>query len=617
VSEQAKSTFNIDQLLRPEPGRRLRRLPRLVGRAMSLAWRAAPRELVTSGALQVGAGVGVAVQLLAGREVLQRVLESGGQGSFAAVLPVLALLAVVTALVSFANLGRIEQQRILSELVGRHSVNQVLKVATSVDLLAYERPGFHDRLQRAQLNAQMRPAQMATGVLGVISALSAIAGIGAALLFLQPVFLALVLLAYIPAWYATTRASKLVYQFSVEQTERDRRRAYLFRLLSGKEQAKEIRAFGLAGFLRERHDQLYEEKISDLRTMVRRRLRLGLLGGLATSGLTAATIAVLVWFVTTDRISLASAGAAVGAIILLGQRLRALSSSTGSLYESSLFLEDFTTFVEWMPALIAARPTAEPPQGFSSLSVDDVGFTYPSRREPSLRGVSMQVRAGEVVALVGENGSGKTTLAKLLAGLYTPDRGTICWDGVDTTSYDPDRLRSSVAVIFQDFVQYYLTARENIAMGRHQHFHDMDRITQAARQAGAHEYLESLDKGYETRLGPEFFGGSDLSVGQWQRVALARAFFRDAPFIILDEPTAALDPRAESELFESIRTLCAGRAVLLISHRFSSVRSADRIYVLRDGEVAEHGTHSDLMVAGGLYAELFTLQASAYVEVPT
>jgi len=174
-----------------------------------------------------------------------------------------------------------------------------------------------------------------------------------------------------------------------------------------------------------------------------------------------------------------------------------------------------------------------------------------------------------------------------------------------------------VAVIFQDFVQYYLTARENIAVGRHQHFHDMDRITQAARQAGAHEYLESLDKGYETRLGPEFFGGSDLSVGQWQRVALARAFFRDAPFIILDEPTAALDPRAESELFESIRTLCAGRAVLLISHRFSSVRSADRIYVLRDGEVAEHGTHSDLMVAGGLYAELFTLQASAYVEVPT
>ncbi|MBA3956645.1 MAG: hypothetical protein H0X58_08275, partial [Acidimicrobiia bacterium] len=244
MSEQAKSTFNIDQLLRPEPGRRLRRLPRLIGRAMSLAWRAAPRELVTSGALQVGAGVGVAVQLLAGREVLQRVLESGGQGSFAAVLPVLALLAVVTALVSFANLGRIEQQRILSELVGRHSVNQVLKVATSVDLLAYERPGFHDRLQRAQLNAQMRPAQMATGVLGVISALSAIAGIGAALLFLQPVFLALVLLAYIPAWYATTRASKLVYQFSVEQTERDRRRAYLFRLLSGKEQAKEIRAFG-------------------------------------------------------------------------------------------------------------------------------------------------------------------------------------------------------------------------------------------------------------------------------------------------------------------------------------------------------------------------------------
>jgi ATP-binding cassette subfamily B protein len=227
--------------------------------------------------------------------------------------------------------------------------------------------------------------------------------------------------------------------------------------------------------------------------------------------------------------------------------------------------------------------------------------------------VSMEIGAGEIVALVGENGSGKTTLAKLLCRLYLPHGGRILWDGVDTASVDPDGLRRSVAVIFQDFLHYALPAAENIGMSRHQRIDDREAIRGAAVHAGADDFLAKLPAGYETQLGPEFEGGKELSVGQWQRVALARAFFRDAPFIILDEPTAALDARAEHELFESIRRLCRGRSVLLISHRFSSVRSADRIYVLEAGQVVEAGSHEQLMTLGGRYANLFNLQAAAYL----
>jgi len=301
-------------------------------------------------------------------------------------------------------------------------------------------------------------------------------------------------------------------------------------------------------------------------------------------------------------------------VLVLGERLMTSVSSAGMLYESARFLEDFTSFVALEPIITARRPSGNAPAGFTRLRVEDVSFTYPSANQPALHGVSLEIGAGEIVALVGANGSGKTTLAKLLCRLYLPQAGRILWDHTDTASVDPDQLRRHVAVIFQDFQHYALPARDNIGLGRHQRIDDLDAIITAARHAGAHEFLAALPAGYDTVLGPEFSGGNDLSIGQWQRVALARAFFRDAPFIILDEPTAALDARAEHDLFQAIRTLCQGRSVLLISHRFSSVRTADRVYVLQHGRVVEHGSHDQLMAAGGLYADLFTLQAAAYLD---
>ena len=454
---------------------------------------------------------------------------------------------------------------------------------------------------------------MVEGLTGLAGAVVGIAGITVALLALQPWLVPLVLVAAVPLLVAVARGGELMFGFRHRMTEVERRRNYLYMLLSGKDAAKELRAFGLGGFLRERFDRLYDEHLAELRKVARRRLRVSLLGNLLTTAVLAGTVAALLALALNGRIGLAEAGTAAGAVFVLGERLMSSVFAAGMLYESSLFIEDFTSFVAMAPEVEARRPRGPAPEGFERLQVEDVSFTYPSAATRAVAGVSMEIGAGEIVALVGENGSGKTTLAKLLCRLYLPQQGRVLWDGTDTAAVDPDEVRRSVAVIFQDFLHYALPAAENIGMGRHQRIGDAEGIRASALHAGADDFLAKLPDGYDTVLGPEFEGGKELSVGQWQRVALARAFFRDAPFIILDEPTAALDARAEHELFESIRTLCRGRSVLLISHRFSSVRSADRIYVLDGGRVAESGSHDELMGLGGRYAELFTLQASAYL----
>ena len=608
-----------------------RDLPKLLFDSIKLVWSAGRNTFLLTSVLQLTAAVGIAAQLFVGKRVLETVLAAGGTVEFTDLVPVLALLVAVTVALDLARAIQNEQSRVLGELVGRKAVDRVMDVSTRIDLLAFESPDFYDRLQRARAQGQFRALQTVNGLLGIVGASVAAVSIVVALAALQPLLLPFVAIGYLPLWVVASLNTRDLYHFTRGMTPNERQRNYLQNVLMGRNPAKEVRAFNLARFLRGRYDRLYDERIAELKSLARRRTGRSLLGSLASSGVTVGTIGMLSYLYVSDRMSLAATGAAVFGLYQLASQLNGLHMSATSLYEATLFIRDYSSFLQLEPAAqppVRASgpgegvwgnrevpPAPKPaPERFEVLRTEDVSFTYPEAAYPAVDGVSLEIRRGEVVALVGENGSGKTTLAKMLAGLYRPERGRIRWDDTDLADVDAEELRRSVAVIFQDFERYLLPARENVGLGRHERVDAFEEIVEAARRADADDFLSSLPEGYETMLGREFAGGYDLSIGQWQRVALARAFFRDAPFVILDEPTAALDARAESRLFERMRELLEGRSVVLISHRFSSVRSADRIYVLHEGRVVEEGSHNELMGAEGLYAELFGLQARAYVE---
>jgi ATP-binding cassette subfamily B protein len=580
----------------------------------------APSTLISSLLIQLLGGVSVAVQLLVLREVLAILTNRvGGSASFATALPFLALLVVAWATTGLAATLQSERQRLLGELMRHRAESLVVDAACAVDLKTFESPEFHDRLSRALAGAFSRPFQMVIGLLGILNISLSIAGIAAALLAIAPALLPLILLAGGALLFAGSRNSQAFYLFAWQSTPKERGRAYLVSLLTDRAAAKEVRAFGVAEFLRARYAQLSKERIAELRRMIAGRLRISILATLANASLIGIGVVLLSYLALSGRLGLAAAGAAATAVLVLGQRLQGLTYAATSLYESALFVEDFSSFLaEAAPSAISAQPDAgnartAVPAGLGRLEVDRLSFTYPGAGAPALHDVCLSIGRSEVVALVGENGSGKTTLAKLLCGLYSPDAGRILWDGVDVAGFDRSAHRALITVVFQDFVRYLLSVRENIGVGRPESLEDHAAIHEAARQAGADRFISTLPEGYETILGGHLTGGNDLSVGQWQQLALARAFFRDAPFLVLDEPTAALDARAEHDLFERMRSLARGRSVLLISHRFSNVRTADCIYVLAHGRVVEHGTHEELLRLAGRYAELYRLQASTHL----
>ena len=613
LSEPKPSKALADELYIPPAGRQFRQLPALAVGAIRMVWAAARGPLLISLTLQLTGAVLLAVQVLAARFLLTRILAATNSGDFHPVVPWLVVIVVVFAATSLVAVLQLELQRLLGELVARYSMQKVVDAASVAELVDFEDPRFHDRLQRASVNASIRPYQMTTGLFSLGSTGVSSLAVAVTLATIEPWFLALVVAGLVPITLVSLSVGRALYRFSVEQTPNDRQRTYIQTLLTDKDTAKEVRAYDLAPFLGRRYTDLYELRIAALRALIRSRSVKGVGGALVTGVAVGGTAGLLVLFISDHRVSLAGAGAAAAALLLLGSQMQSMSAAVGSLYESALFISDFNQFVS-VTRTPAPSDIGQPvaPAQVGKVKVDSVSFTYPSRTEPSLQDITITIEPDQVVALVGENGSGKTTLAKLLAGLYRPDTGAITWSGQNIHDLPSPSRRAAVAVLFQDFVRYFMAAADNVGLGDWRRAGNREAVIASARRADADRFLSALPHGYETLLGPQFFGGSDLSGGQWQRVALARAFFRDTALVILDEPTASLDPRAEADLFASVRELFAGRSVVLISHRFASVRLADRIYVLDAGRVTEEGTHEDLMAADGLYQKLFTLQASAF-----
>ena len=525
------------------------------------------------------------------------------------------LLALEFALAIVSDLlGRLVSygDSLLSELFTNATSIRLMQHAATLDLEDFEDPDLQDKLDRARRQTMGRMNLMSQ-LFGQVQDAITVVSFAIGLLVYAPWLILLLAIALIPAFVGESHFNALGYSLNFAWTPERRQLEYVRQMGASVESAKEVKIFNLHKYLIERYRVLADGFFRANRALARRRAFWGtLLAALGTLGYYIA-YAYIAWRTVSGDFTIGDLTFLASSFRRLRQLLEGLLVGFSQVAGQALYLEDLFSFFEIEPEIVSpadALPVLKPiSQGFV---FENVGFRYPDAEKWALRGLDFELRAGEVLALVGENGAGKTTLVKLLARLYDPDEGRILLDGRDLRDYDLDDLRANIGVIFQDFVRYHLTAGENIGVGQ---IDDMDnevRIREAARRAMADGVIESLPMGYDQLIGRRFKTGVDLSGGQWQKIAIARAYMRDAQVMILDEPTAALDARSEFEVFQRFKELSDQRTAVLISHRFSSVRMADRILVLADGRLEASGTHAELMAAGGRYAELFELQAAGY-----
>ena len=501
---------------------------------------------------------------------------------------------------------------LLSELFTNATSIRLMEHAATLDLEDFEDPDLQDKLDRARRQTMGRMNLMSQ-LFGQVQDTITVISFAIGLLVYAPWLILLLAIALVPAFVGEAHFNALNYSLNFQWTPERRQLEYLRQMGASVETAKEVKIFSLNRFFIARFRQLSDKFYAANKALAGKRAFWGtLLAALGTLGYYVA-YAYIAWRTVKGDFSIGDLTFLAGSFRRLRQLLEGLLIGFSQVASQALFLDDLYSFFEIEPE-ITSKPDALPvPRPIARGFVfDNVGFRYPDAARWALRELNFELHAGEVLALVGENGAGKTTLVKLLARLYDPDEGRILLDGRDLRDYDLDDLRANIGVIFQDFVRYHLTAGENIGVGQIDDMDNRERLDAAARRSGADEVIAGLPQGYDQLVGRRFKTGVDLSSGQWQKIAIARAYMRDAQVMILDEPTAALDARSEFEVFERFRELSDDRTAVLISHRFSSVRMADRILVLAEGRLEAAGTHEQLLAQGGRYAELFELQAAGY-----
>jgi ATP-binding cassette, subfamily B, bacterial len=578
--------------------------------ALTLVWEAERVLAMLLGAAAAISAIAIAGQLLLGRELLDQLTADVVDGT--ALTPLVVGIGVLLFVTAVANTATHELRHPLTDRVRRRVTEQVLEVAAEATLEAYEGPEFHDRLRRARTDAGEHSASVVWGVVTTTTTLLTSVAVAGVLLAVAPILVPVAMAGYIPIALANIANNRALYRLDWTLTELAREQEYLEHLLTHRSAAKEVRAFGIVDRIRAWYASLWDLRLHQLTSVVRRRLALSAAASGVTALVTAVALGVALYLTVDGQISVGDAAVAVVGLQQLSARLAAAGDALSSVHEGVVFLRDFESLRRLLPDIRASRPRGIPPDEPRRLEVERLTYRYPGSDEPVVNDVSFAVDRDQVLAIVGANGSGKSTLAKLLSGLLPPSGGQIRWDGVNIAGCDPALVSARIAPVFQDFVNFELRVRDAIGLGAEDRIDDVAGIARAADQAGLTDAIDGLPEGLATRLGKAFSGGVDLSGGQWQRLAIARAFFRDAPIVIFDEPSASMDPVGEAELFDRLHALCQRRIVIFVSHRFATVRSADVVLVMDQGRVVESGSHAELMAEGGLYHDLFTLQAERY-----
>jgi ATP-binding cassette subfamily B protein len=581
---------------------------------LRMVWEAAPRVIVASLTLRVI----TALLPLAVLKVTQLIIDGvynltarhqSLPGYFwwlvALEFGLASLAAILVRLINFCDV-------VLADKYSRHISTKIMEHASRLDLTSFEDPSFYDRMERARVQGTDRIVLIqSTGQL--IQQLVTTVSLAAGILFFSPWILLALVACVVPAFLGETHFAFMGYSLNFRQTPAKREMEYLRVLGGSKESAKELKLFGLAPFLVGRYRKLSNELHDQTVGLAKRKLVVGgllsLLGTLGYYG----SYAFVIYETVAGTLTIGALYFLTGAIAGASSNIQALFATFSTIADQALFVTDLLDFFAMEPT-VWSKPNALPMprpvrQGFEFRSVS---FTYPGHTRLVLSDVSFHLGRGERLALVGENGQGKTTIVKLLTRLYDPTAGQILLDGVDLREYDLEDLWKEIGVIFQDFMRYDMTAAENIAIGKIEELDNTFRVRAAAQKSLAEGVIRKLPKSYDQILGRRFEGGVDLSGGEWQKMALARAYLRDAQLLILDEPTAALDAKSEHEVFQRFAELTQGKMALLISHRFSTVKMADRILVLEAGQIVEEGGHEELLQRRGRYAEMFELQAASY-----